>query len=66
MTTKLGRTQTNDSVASGDENDDVNEMTSVTSATNTNCADENATYMSCSEDECDKVNGGGPITCTME
>jgi len=34
-------------------------------------ADENATYMSCSEDECDKVNcdkvnGGGPITCTME
>jgi hypothetical protein len=29
-------------------------------------ADENATYTSCSEDGCDKVNGGGPITCTTE
>jgi len=29
-------------------------------------ADENATYTSCSEDGCNKVNGGGPITCTTE
>jgi len=42
------------------------QVATKTSATNTNHTDENAMYTSCSEDECDKVNGGGPIKCTME